>query len=145
MLPDQGLGGGKHRRGRRAGHPPEQLRVSINSHGFVADSGDHAVELFYPPYAEVMTRIGRERGWPPATRQQFDAARSRRGALLVGDVQEVTDKILYEHELFGYDRFLLQLTVGTMPHAEVMRAIELFGTRVAPAVRSALATRTTDS
>jgi alkanesulfonate monooxygenase SsuD/methylene tetrahydromethanopterin reductase-like flavin-dependent oxidoreductase (luciferase family) len=113
--------------------------VSINSHGFVADSSALAAEAFYPPYAETMTRIGRERGWPPTTRQQFDAARAPAGSLLVGSPAEVTGKILREHALFGNDRFLLQLTVGTMPHASVMRAIELLGTEVAPAVRAALA------
>jgi alkanesulfonate monooxygenase SsuD/methylene tetrahydromethanopterin reductase-like flavin-dependent oxidoreductase (luciferase family) len=87
-----------------------------------------------------MGRIGRERGWPPPTRQRFDAERSPRGALLVGSPQEVAEKILFEHELFDNSRFLLQLTVGTMPHAAVMRAIELLGTEVAPAVRAALRT-----
>lgn len=125
--------------GMRAGHDAAALRVSINSHAFLADSAASAADLFYPSYAEVMTRIGRERGWPPTTRQQFDAMRGPRGALLVGDVEQVTDKILYEHELFRNDRFLAQLTVGSMPHADVLRAIELLGTRVAPAVRRALA------
>jgi alkanesulfonate monooxygenase SsuD/methylene tetrahydromethanopterin reductase-like flavin-dependent oxidoreductase (luciferase family) len=86
-----------------------------------------------------MTRIGRERGWPPTTRAQFDALRSPRGALLVGSPREVTDKILFQHRLFGHDRFLMQMSVGTLPHAQVMRSIELLGTEVAPAVRQALA------
>jgi alkanesulfonate monooxygenase SsuD/methylene tetrahydromethanopterin reductase-like flavin-dependent oxidoreductase (luciferase family) len=85
-----------------------------------------------------MGRIGRERGWPPPTRSRFDAERSPRGALLVGDPQQVIDKIL-EHELFGNTRFLLQLSVGTMPHAKMLKAIELLGTVVAPAVRRAVA------
>ena len=119
----------------RAGHNPDTLPVSINSHGFIADSSQQAAEDAYPPYAEVMTRIGRERGWPPATRQRFDGERSRRGALLVGNAQEVTEKILYEYELFRNQRFLIQLSVGTMPHRKIMRAIELFGTEVAPIVR----------
>jgi alkanesulfonate monooxygenase SsuD/methylene tetrahydromethanopterin reductase-like flavin-dependent oxidoreductase (luciferase family) len=119
----------------RAGHDPATLPVSINSHGFIADSSRQAAEEAFPPYLDVMGRIGRERGWPPPTRAQFDAERSRRGALLVGDPQEVIDKILFEHELFGHQRFLMQMTVGTMPHASVMRSIELLGTRVAPAVR----------
>jgi probable LLM family oxidoreductase len=123
---------------RRAGHDPATLPVSINSHGWIADSSGQAVEEALPPYLDVMGRIGRERGWPPVTRGQFEAERSRRGALLVGDPEEVIDKILFEHELFGNQRFLLQLTVGTMPHAKVMRAIELLGTVVAPAVRGAL-------
>ena len=123
---------------RRAGHDPDLLPVSINSHGFVADSSQAAADAAFPPYLEVMGRIGRERGWPPPTRQRFDAERSRRGALLVGSPQEVIDKMLFEHELFGYRRFLMQMTVGTMPHAAVMRSIELFGTEVAPAVKREL-------
>lgn len=123
---------------RRAGHDPDSLSVSINSHGFVADSSQAAADAAFPPYLEVMGRIGRERGWPPPTRQRFDAERSPRGALLVGSPQEVIDKMLFEHELFGYQRFLMQMTVGTMPHAAVMRSIELFGIEVAPAVKREL-------
>ena len=119
----------------RAGHDPEKLPIGINSHGFIADSSQQAADDAFPPYAEVMTRIGRERGWPPATRQRFDAERSRRGALLVGNAQEVAEKILYEYELFRNQRFLIQLSVGTMPHDKIMRAIELLGTEVAPVVR----------
>jgi probable LLM family oxidoreductase len=124
---------------RRAGHDPASLPVSINSHGWIADTSRQAAEEALPPYLDTMGRIGRERGWPPITRQQFDAERSPRGALLVGDPQEVVDKILFEHELFDNQRFLLQLTVGTMPHRKVLHAIELLGTVVAPAVRKALA------
>jgi probable LLM family oxidoreductase len=131
---------------RRAGHDPSTLRLSINSHGFVADSSQAAVDAALPPYMDVMGRLGRERGWPPPTRQRFDAERSAHGALLVGSPHEVIDKMLFEHELFGYDRFLMQMTVGTMPHASVMRSIELYGTVVAPAVRQALgASRVTNS
>jgi alkanesulfonate monooxygenase SsuD/methylene tetrahydromethanopterin reductase-like flavin-dependent oxidoreductase (luciferase family) len=125
-------------RARGAGHDPASLPVSINSHGFVADTSQAAAAAAFPPYLEVMGRIGRERGWPPPTLQRFDAERSRRGALLVGSPQEVIDKMLYEHQLFGYRRFLMQMTVGTMPHASVMRSIELFGTVVAPAVKREL-------
>jgi alkanesulfonate monooxygenase SsuD/methylene tetrahydromethanopterin reductase-like flavin-dependent oxidoreductase (luciferase family) len=89
-----------------------------------------------------MSRIGRERGWPPTTRAQFEALRSPRGSLLVGSPQEVIDKILFEHELFHNDRFLAQLTVGPMPHDRVLHAIELLGTVVAPAVRQATAEST---
>jgi probable LLM family oxidoreductase len=127
--------------GRRAGHDPARLRVGINSHGFIADSSQEAADAYYPSYAEVMTRIGRERGWPPTTRAQFEAGRSPRGALLVGSPQEVIDKILFEHEIFENDRFLMQLALGPMPHARVMRAIELLGTVVAPAVREEVARR----
>jgi probable LLM family oxidoreductase len=126
--------------GRRAGHAPETLKLSINSHGFIADTSRQAAEDAWPPYLDTMGRIGRERGWPPPTRQRFEAERSPRGAILVGDPQEVIDKILFEHELFRMDRFLIQFSVGTMPHAKMLRAIELFGTKVAPAVRQAVAT-----
>jgi probable LLM family oxidoreductase len=121
--------------GKRAGHDTAQLAVGINSHTYIADQSQHAADEFYPAYAEVMTRIGRERGWPPTSRPQFEAMRSRQGALLVGSPQEVIDKILFEHELFGHDRFLAQMSVGPMPHAKIMRSIELFGTLVAPVVR----------
>ena len=121
--------------GARAGHDPSALAVSINSHAYVADDSQRAADEFFPPYAEAMSRIGRERGWPPTTRAQFDAMRSPRGALAIGSPQEVIDKILAQHELFHHQRFLAQLTVGTMPHRSVMRAIELLGTQVAPAVR----------
>ena len=122
----------------RAGHEPTRARVGINSHAFIAGDSQQAAEIFFPPYAEAMSRIGRERGWPPTTRRQFDASRSPRGALLVGDPQEVIDKILREHEFFANDRFLLQFTVGSIAHDKVMRSIELLGTKVAPAVRTAL-------
>ncbi|MBC7895741.1 MAG: LLM class flavin-dependent oxidoreductase [Cytophagaceae bacterium] len=124
--------------GREAGHDPATLKVSINSHGFVADTSKAAADAAWPPYLDTMGRIGRERGWPPPTRARYEAERSPQGALLVGDPQEVVDKILYEHELFRMDRFLMQFSVGSMPHASMMRAIELFGTHVAPAVRREL-------
>jgi probable LLM family oxidoreductase len=123
---------------RRAGHDPARLPISINSHAYVADTSQQAADEFFPSYAAMMTRIGRERGWPPTTRQQFEFLRSARGALAVGSPQEVVDKILFQHELFGHQRFLAQMSVGAMPHAKVMRAIELLGTQVAPAVRRAI-------
>jgi len=123
---------------RRAGHDPASLQVGINSHGFIADTSAEAADEAWPPYADTMGRIGRERGWPPPTRERFEAERSPRGALLVGDPQEVIDKILFEHELFGNTRFLMQMSVGTMPHERIMRSIELLGTVVAPAVREAV-------
>ncbi|MEN9934808.1 MAG: hypothetical protein RLZZ387_1387 [Chloroflexota bacterium] len=123
---------------RRAGHDLAHMPVSINSHGYIAETGAQARDEAYPPHELVMNRIGRERGWPPMSRQQFDALCSPRGALLIGSPDEVVEKILFEHELFGHQRFLLQVSVGPMPHAQVMRSIELYGTRVAPAVRKAL-------
>jgi len=121
--------------GRRAGHDPSTLAVSINSHGLIADTADAAAEAAFPAYFQTMGRIGRERGWPPPTRRQFDAERGPRGAMILGSPQEVIDKILYEHRLFACQRFLVQFSVGTLPHATVMRSIELFGTKVAPVVR----------
>ncbi len=129
---------------RRAGHDPERLPVGINSHGYLADDSRRAADEFYPSYAEVMTRIGRERGWPPTTRAHFEAQRTLRGALAVGTPEEVTEKILFQHEVFGHRRFLLQLGLGTLPHDRVMRAIELLGTEVAPAVRRETARREED-
>ncbi len=120
---------------RRAGHDTAALPVSINSHGFVAESSREAVDDAFPPYMDVMGRIGRERGWPPPTRAQFEAERGRQGALLVGGPEEVIEKILYQHELFGHQRCLIQFSVGTMPHQKTMHAIELLGTKVAPVVR----------
>lgn len=122
----------------RAGHDPATLPVSINSHGFIADDARTAAEIAFPPFAETMTRIGRERGWPPTTRMQFDAESTLRGALFVGSPEQIVEKILFQHSIFRHDRFLIQLTVGPMPHDKVLRAIELLGTEVAPAVRREL-------
>lgn len=126
--------------GREAGHPDAALKVSINSHGFIADSSQQAADDAWPPYADTMGRIGRERGWPPPTRDRYEAERGPRGATLIGDPSQVIDKILWEYELFRMDRFLLQFSVGTMPHGKMMRCIELYGTRVAPEVRKAVGT-----
>jgi len=126
-------------RAARAGHDPAELPVSINSHGFIADDSQDAADTAYPPFSQAMNRIGRERGWPPTSRAHFDADLAPHGAAFVGSPQQVVDKILYQHELFRHDRFLIQLTVGPMPHDRVMRAIELLGTVVAPAVRKATA------
>lgn len=123
---------------RQAGHDPDFLPVGINSHGYVAKTSQSAVEAFYPAYEQTMTHIGRERGWPPMTRELFEQGRGSHGHLLVGRPQEVIDKILYEHELFKNTRFLMQMSVGPMDHASMMRAIELLGTEVAPAVRKHL-------
>ena len=124
----------------KAGHLQDGkgLPLGINSHTYVADTSQQAGDEFFPPYAEVMTRIGRERGWSGMTRAQFDAARTHQGALLVGSPDQVAEKILHEHALFGHNRFLAQMTVGAQPHAQTMRSIELFGTKVAPTVRKAL-------
>ncbi len=129
------------RAAREAGHDPARLPISINSHGWIAEDGAQAAEESFPSVAVTMNRIGRERGWPPFTRQQYEAQRAPDGAWFVGTPEEVAAKILHQHELFGHDRFLLQLTVGTMPHEKVLRAIELLGTKVAPIVREEVARR----
>ncbi|HEX8851297.1 MAG TPA: LLM class flavin-dependent oxidoreductase [Gemmatimonadaceae bacterium] len=125
--------------GHDAGHDPATLAVGVNTHGFIAERSQDAADEFWPSYAETMSRIGRERGWPPTTRQQYELLRTPRGALAVGSPQEVIDKILFQHEIFRHQRCLMQMSVGTMPHDKLMKSIELFGTVVAPAVRKATA------
>src|SRR5215208_6429244 len=126
----------------RGGHDPAALPVGVNTHAYVADDGARAADEFFEPYSAMMTRIGRERGWPPMGRPQYDALRSARGALAVGAPEDVAEKLLWEHELFGHRRYLAQIAVGAMPHAQAMHAIELLGTRVAPLVREEVARRT---
>ncbi len=120
----------------RAGREPAKL--SLNMHGFVADTTEAAKDIFFPPHAEVMTRIGRERGWPPQTRGQFEASCGPNGHLVLGHPEEVAGKIIGLHKVFGNDRILIQMAIGAMPHAQVLKAIELMGTKVAPMVRAAL-------
>jgi alkanesulfonate monooxygenase SsuD/methylene tetrahydromethanopterin reductase-like flavin-dependent oxidoreductase (luciferase family) len=122
------------------GHGP--LPVSINSHGFVADTSQAAADSFFATYAEVMTQLGRERGWAPMTRDQFDALAGLHGAVVVGSPEQVAEKILFQHEVFGHHRFLMQSSLGAAPHREVLRSIELLGTEVAPLVRAEVARRT---
>lgn len=124
----------------QSGKALSDLQFGVNHHMFVSEDSQKAADDFFPHYAAQMSRIGRERGWQPLTRQQYDAARSPQGALMVGSVQQVVDKILQEHELFGNTRFMAQASVGPVPHELTMRSIELFGEKVAPAVRKALAT-----
>lgn len=116
------------------------IQFGINNHMYIGEQSQRAADEFYPYYAAVMNRVGRERGWPPLARQQFEQSRSEKGVLMVGSVQQVIDKILYEHELFGNTRFLAQASIGTVPHHMVMKSIELFGTHVAPVVRKATGT-----
>lgn len=123
---------------RRAGQDMAKLKTSINVHGFIADTTNAAADQFYGPQAEVMNRIGRERGWGPTSREHFDMSRGPSGALFVGDPELVAEKIIAHGRLFKNDRFLLQMAIGLMPHDQIMRAIELYGTKVAPLVRRAL-------
>lgn len=124
---------------KQSGHDAAGLQLSINSHTYISDTSQKARDEFYPPYAAVMNRIGRERGWPPSSREQFDASTGKTGALLVGSPQEVIEKILFEYELFGHTRFLAQMSIGALPHSLALKSIELLATKVAPEVRKHLA------
>jgi probable LLM family oxidoreductase len=128
-----------------AGHDPSLARVAINTHAFVGETSAAADSAFAASYLAMMNRIGRERGWPPSGRAEYEALRSPRGALAVGDPEQVAEKLLFEHELFQHDRYMAQISVGAVEHRDVMRAIELFGTRVAPVVRAEVARRTADA
>jgi probable LLM family oxidoreductase len=130
------------RAARQSGHDSAALSFSINSHGYIADESQQAIDESFPSFQLVMNKIGRERGWPGMTREQFEASCTLRGANFIGSPDDIIEKILFQHELFGHDRLLLQLSVGTMAHDKVMRAIELLGTKVAPVVRSEIARRT---
>ena len=122
--------------GRRAGHSPGKLSVGLHSIGFVGDTTEEAAEDFFPGYAHTFTEIGKERGWPPTTRKQFDAVRGPTGALLIGDAKTVSEKILYVNEVLGgLSRVTFQMGVSTLPHPKMLRAIEILGTRVAPMIR----------
>jgi probable LLM family oxidoreductase len=122
--------------GERAGHPSDQLKVGVHSLGYVAATTQEAADDFYPGYARAFTDIGKERGWPPATRAGFDAQRGPRGALLIGSPDEVVEKISRHSEaLGGISRITFQMNAASLPHAKLMRAIEMLGTRVAPALR----------
>ena len=123
----------------RSGHGPQP--VSLNIHGLVADTSQAAGDIYYPAHSEVMNRIGAERGWGPTSRRAFDAQVALRGAYAVGSPEQVAEKILFQHELFGHQRTLIQLAIGSVPHRDVLRAIELLGTEVAPLVRAEVARR----
>lgn len=123
---------------REAGIYKDTIPLGINSHVFISETSQSAGDEMYPHYSVMMDRIGRERGWPPLTKATFDASRSERGALLIGSPQQVIDKILFEHELFGHTRFLAQTSMGTLPHNLVLKSMELFATKVIPEVKKAL-------
>ena len=125
--------------GLRSGHKLEDLKVGLHMIGFVADTSKEAADVFFPGYAHTFTEIGKERGWPPTTRAQFDALRGPKGALLIGDVDTVAKKIVYVNEaLGGVTRITFQMGVSTLPHPKMLRAIELLGTGVSPAVNKQL-------
>jgi alkanesulfonate monooxygenase SsuD/methylene tetrahydromethanopterin reductase-like flavin-dependent oxidoreductase (luciferase family) len=125
--------------GERAGHPPDRLNVGVHSLGYVAGTTQEAADDFFPGYARAFTDIGKERGWPPVTRAGFDTQRGSHGALLVGSPDEVVEKIIrHSQALGGVCRFTFQMNAASLPHAKLMRAIELLGTRVAPELRKEL-------
>ncbi|WP_439487312.1 LLM class flavin-dependent oxidoreductase [Algoriphagus sp.] len=122
----------------KAGRNQEDIQIAVHSHGFIGADSQQAADDFYEPYALVMTQLGKERGWSPMNRGQFDAMRAKDGSLVLGNTQEVIEKILMQQEMMGLTRYLLHLSVGTMPHDKLMKAIELYGDVVAPAIRKAL-------
>lgn len=125
--------------GRRAGHSPDQLKVGMHSLGYVADTATEAAEDFYPGFARVMTDIGKERGWAPMTRPQFDANLTPKGAWLLGEPEEVAEKILRHSEaLGGITRVTFQMNAASVPHAKLMHATELLGAKIAPILHKEL-------
>jgi probable LLM family oxidoreductase len=129
-----------HLAGVRAGHSPGQLKVGIHALGYVAENAAKAADDFFPGYAQSFSEIGKERGWPPINRADFDALLGPTGALIVGDPEIVAEKILRVNEsLGGISRLTFQMSVAALPHTKLMHAIELLGTRVAPLVQTELA------
>ncbi len=125
--------------GARAGHAPEKLKVGLHMFGFLGDTTEQAADDFYPGYAGMMSQIGKERGWPPITRTQYDFTRSPKGAFLIGDAETVVEKLLYTNEVLGgVARIDFQMTAASIAPEKMLHAIEILGTRVAPAVRKAL-------
>jgi probable LLM family oxidoreductase len=124
--------------GRKAGHPPERLKVGLHSLGYVANTRQEATDGFFPGYAESFTNIGKERGWSAVTREHFDAQNTPLGAILVGDPEEIAERILrHSNALGGISRITFQMDIASLPHEKLMRSIELLGTRVAPLLRAA--------
>ncbi|KIA83870.1 luciferase [Kaistella solincola] len=120
------------------GVKPEDLQVGINNHMFIGENGEKAADDFFPYYAQMMDRVGRSRGWQPMSRDQFEYMRTPEGSLMVGSVEQVVEKILYEHRLFGFTRFFAQASLGFVPHEMTMKSIELFATKVIPEVKRRL-------
>ena len=119
-----------------SGYDPVNVPLAVHAHGYIGDDADEAADEYYPSYAIAMSTIGRERGWGPMTRAQFDLMRSAEGSLVLGDVEAVAAKIIRMREVLGIERFMLHISVGTLPHDKVMRTIELLGTKVAPLVNA---------
>lgn len=124
---------------QEGGHDKTTRQLGIHSHFFVGTDSAATAASYYPSYAAQMDRIGRDRGWPPYTRHQFDLGRTKDGALFVGSPAEIVDKILYQQELFGLTRFVAHMDTGGPDHKSIMQGIELYGTKIAPEVRKAVA------
>lgn len=120
------------------GHNAEDLQVGINNHMFIGEDGEKAADDFFPYYAQMMDRVGRSRGWQPMTREQFDFMRAPEGSLMVGSVEQVIEKMIYEYELFGFTRFFAQASLGFVPHEMTIKSIELFAKQVVPEVKKRL-------
>jgi probable LLM family oxidoreductase len=132
--------------GRRAGHSADKLVVGLHAIGFLGDTTEQAADDFYPGYAHTFSKIGKERGWPPTTRAQFDAVRGPTGALLIGDAETVAEKILRVNEVLGgLSRITFQMGVSALPHEMMLRSIELLGTQVVPLVRKELTAKSSPS
>ena len=129
---------------RDYGFDPDRIPLSVNSHGFIADNSQDAVDEFYPHAVLMMNKIGRERGWDPSSREQLENQRTLRGSDFVGSPDEIIEKILFQHELFQHQRFLIYMGNNAIEHKKMMRAIELYGTKVAPEVRKEIARRNKD-
>jgi probable LLM family oxidoreductase len=121
--------------GKEAGHPPEKLKVGLHSPGYVAETTEEAADDYFPGFARAVTDIGKERGWGEMTREDFDAQRGPRGSLVIGDPEEVVEKILrHSKALGGISRFTFQMNAASLPHEKLVRSIELIGERVVPAL-----------
>jgi alkanesulfonate monooxygenase SsuD/methylene tetrahydromethanopterin reductase-like flavin-dependent oxidoreductase (luciferase family) len=123
---------------KKSGHDISKMRIGVHAHTFVGENSQATADYLYPGYSAQMNAIGKDRGWPSYSHAQYDKSRSFEGALLVGNTSEVVDKILYQQEIFGLTRFVAHIDIGGPSHKELMKSIELFGTKVAPEVRKAV-------
>jgi len=124
------------------GHDPANYRIGIHSHALFGENEAELSKVYYPLYAAQMDRVGRSRGWPPYQRTQFDFGKSKHGALFIGEPEAMVDKILHMQELFGLTRFAAHMDVGAPSHRDIMKSIEIYGTKIAPEVRKAVAAKT---
>lgn len=121
------------------GHDPAKIEIGVHSHSFVADSQQHILDHHFSNFADQMDRIGKSRGWQPYTKMQFQGGMSPTGALFMGDSHQVAEKMIESIELFGLTRFVAHMDIGAPSHKEMMKSIELYGTKVLPEVRKAIA------